>query len=274
MYAGKMYNNKKHLKDKMKLLFGANTLNVILSSLFFMIGFTKKEEKLLKDNAEFRYRYKGKRCFILGNGPSVRTMDLSLLEKEVVFTVNQFSKTEMYKKIKPNFHIWADERFYDIDAENDCDNEILSDMKAAKLTDLTPIVFYKTSAKNMIEKYGLKDLLNIHYYSDKLTFDDKYKKNPDMCKLIPWFPTVVQYAVFFAIYMGFSEIYLLGCECTGILNYIKERDKKSSDLQYAYSYELNEKEQQNFRKAAVTWNSANVFKSHYNVLLYYELLRY
>ena len=34
---------------------------------------------------------------------------------------------------------------------------------------------------------------------------------------IPSFTTVVQYCIIVAIYMGFNEIYLLGCDSTGIV---------------------------------------------------------
>ena len=38
---------------------------------------------------EFRDAYKGRRCFIIGNGPSLRRMDLSPLRDEVTFGLNR-----------------------------------------------------------------------------------------------------------------------------------------------------------------------------------------
>ncbi len=39
--------------------------------------------------ADFHNRHRGKRCFILGNGPSLNETDLSLLEDEVTFGMNR-----------------------------------------------------------------------------------------------------------------------------------------------------------------------------------------
>src|SRR6185295_12690269 len=38
---------------------------------------------LLKRNEIFRDRHKGKRCFVIGNGPSLKNQDLSLLADEI-----------------------------------------------------------------------------------------------------------------------------------------------------------------------------------------------
>lgn len=268
----KRYNNKNNIKEKLTILLGANITNSILSAFLFLTGVSNQEKKSLARNIEFKDMYKDQKCFILGNGPSVKNMDLSVLVDEKVFTVNQFTRTKIYKEIKPSFHLWSDERFFKLNENDKGDMEILSDMKNAKISTSKPIVFYKISAKKMIEKYKLDSVLNIYYYSDNLIFDDKYKKEVDMCRSIPWFPTVVQYAIFFAIYMGFSEIYLLGCECSGILNFIKEKDNNSFINNYSYTYELNKNEQHNFRKAIEPRTSAQEFIGHYKVFKYYEYL--
>ena len=38
----------------------------------------------------FKNKYKGKRCFIIGNGPSLNKMDLSPLKNEYTFGLNRF----------------------------------------------------------------------------------------------------------------------------------------------------------------------------------------
>ena len=45
---------------------------------------------VLKQNAKFQNAYPGKRCFIFGNGPSLKNVDFSLFRDEYTFTVTDF----------------------------------------------------------------------------------------------------------------------------------------------------------------------------------------
>lgn len=67
--------------------------------------------KRLSTNAEFKNQYAGKRCFILGNGPSLETVDFGSLADEYVFTCNFFGFVKGHEKAKPNFHLWMDPVF-------------------------------------------------------------------------------------------------------------------------------------------------------------------
>jgi uncharacterized Rossmann fold enzyme len=72
-------------------------------------------KKILSKNLKFKSSHSGKRCFILGNGPSLKTDNLKCLEDEFVFTVNQIARHPDFKYIKPNYHFWADPLFFNID---------------------------------------------------------------------------------------------------------------------------------------------------------------
>lgn len=48
--------------------------------------------EMAKENSAFRNIHNGERCFILGNGPSIKFVDFSQLENEYVFTVNQMPR--------------------------------------------------------------------------------------------------------------------------------------------------------------------------------------
>ena len=63
-------------------------------------------------NKKLNNVHKGKRCFILGNGPSLKHYDLSKLSEEYVFTVNNMMTTENFKIVKPNFHLFFDPKFF------------------------------------------------------------------------------------------------------------------------------------------------------------------
>ncbi len=66
---------------------------------------------------QFKNLHKGKRCFVIGNGPSLNQLDLSLLKKEITFGCNNI---HLMKDFKPKYwcisdwwvadKIWADIR--------------------------------------------------------------------------------------------------------------------------------------------------------------------
>ena len=69
-------------------------------------------EIILSQNNRFKNIHSGERCFILGNGPSLKNVDLSLLADEFVFTVNNFAFIDGFEKAKTNVHLWMDLAFF------------------------------------------------------------------------------------------------------------------------------------------------------------------
>ena len=49
-------------------------------------------------------KYQGKRCFILGNGPSLKQQDLTLLKDEITFVSNWFVLHDKYEEINPDYY--------------------------------------------------------------------------------------------------------------------------------------------------------------------------
>ena len=115
-------------------------------------------------------------------------------------------------------------------------------MKDVNTSDNHPIIFYKYSAYDMIHHYHLDQELDIRYYAG-LDIDKQLimKKDVELTMLMPDFPTVIHYIVCIAVYMGFSEIYLLGCDCTGFINTAQAKLKNAKESQYAYKISENEK---------------------------------
>ena len=167
----------------------------------------------LKENIRFKNKHNGERCFILGNGPSLKSVDFSLLRNENTFTVNQLARNPKYPALKNNYHIWSDYRFFDLHPDREEDMELLDSMKAVNTIFSKPTVFYRYAAKEMVDKFGLEKEIDIHYFEQgwHKMFPEK---NVDLTRFTPAFSTVVHYAICLAVYMGFDEIYLLGCDCS------------------------------------------------------------
>lgn len=90
-----------------------------------------------------------------------------------------------------------------------------------------------------IEKYGLDQYLNINYIEE--AFNIYLEESViDFTKPTDLTGTVVLTAVLLAIYMGFSEIYLLGCDCTDIFTAIGAKIKDTSMTEYAWDNEKND----------------------------------
>lgn len=225
------------------------------------------EIKLINENKKFKGIHAGERCFILGNGPSLKNHDLSLLENEIVFTCNQIARNSEFNKIKTNYHFWADPIFFDLDENKPEDMELLATMKNVVTDDNNPQCFFTMDSYNFVKKYNLDNELKISYFKPALSFCDKFDMDMDFSKFVPGFHTVVQYAVAMAIYMGFKDIYILGSEITGILTSINIRLQNNLKDDYAYEISKNEKKRMMNRVDTVTFEQElnsflNIFRDY------------
>lgn len=222
-----------------EMMYSAKNAKILLKSRF-------KPEKALLRNAGYKNIYAGKRCFVLGNGPSLKQQDLSLLENEYVFTVNQAVRNESFKKMKPNFHFWADPQFFRLDENKPEDMELLEKMKKVNEGNEDIQVFFPIQQRQFVKKFGLDSLLNVNYFLSELYMTENYKKDMDFTKPIPYFGTVVQWCIIAAVYMGFSEIYILGCDNTSLMVTMKSSLHINDDNDYAYNVTENEKKRMEY----------------------------
>ena len=180
---------------------------------------------VLKDNEELRNAYRGKRCFILGNGPSLNEIDFSSLQNEVVFTVNQLSAHPKFKDLNSNFHIVTDLHAFGLryGEEEDVHGfaksclELIKEMPEQG----NPVLIVPYQVKKILERERITEKLTTKYiYLSNERFIDGYQ-HCEMTVPVPDFACVVLTAILCAIYMGFSQLYLLGCEQTSILDVLE-----------------------------------------------------
>ncbi|WP_428049137.1 hypothetical protein [Candidatus Avelusimicrobium caledoniensis] len=207
---------------------------------------------LLKENKKFYNCHVGKRCFILGNGPSLKQVDFSTLKNEIVFTVNQLPRHPDFPKLHTNYHFFSDPDFY---TENDSPEgeEFLHVIKSVKTSDNTPQVFYKLEGYNFVRRHHLDQILNIAYYDNRMV---NLTRNPqsfiDFTHQVPEVLSVVQFAIEMAVYMGFKEIYLLGCDCSGFISTAQMRLQLNEDSLYGFELSLNEKTRLTKRSSVIS----------------------
>jgi len=158
----------------------------------------KEEEKGLK---RLKNKFKGERCFIVGNGPSLNKCDLSLLKDEYSFAVNGiFYKTEEMG-FKPTFYMVEDGHVVD-------DN-------LAKVNEYdTEYKFFPSLYKNKIKKTD-----NTYFFAADLGFyrgDHSSFEQPrfsfDFSKVAYCGQSVTYLNMQLAYYLGFAEVYLIGMD--------------------------------------------------------------
>jgi hypothetical protein len=166
--------------------------------MFFLSGKNKqnKDEILaLKD------KYKGRRCFIIGNGPSIKANDLEKLytNKEITFAANKISAIFPKTSWRPTYYLVFDE-FYQRNLI-----DVMSKTEAEKkLFDINSFQWTRKVTGNCIFLRCTRDRKLLDY---PLFSDDIYKK-------IHTIATVTYVSIQIAVYMGFKELYLLGVDNT------------------------------------------------------------
>ncbi|MCI9078415.1 MAG: DUF115 domain-containing protein [Lachnospiraceae bacterium] len=216
-------------------------LDKMMPRIYFLLKKVKYRKKInefkeqLDKNKKFKGIHKNRRCFIIANGPSVKELDFSCFENEIVFTVNQLVRKPDFEKLRTNYHIWADRIFFEIDESNADDMEMLDVIKSVSRKSPKVEIFYEATAKPMVDKFGLENSSNVNYFQVLGLNPDRMEKMfVDFTQPIANYPTVVDYAILLAVYMGFKEIYLLGCDCTGIINIAQNKLKNAKDNLYAF----------------------------------------
>jgi hypothetical protein len=146
-------------------------------------------------------KYRGERCFVLGNGPSLNKCDLTLLSNEYSFAVNGIFYKTQEMGYKPNFYMVED-------------NHVVSD-------NLVEINRYECAYKFFPANY--RDKIDADSTTIFLPADLGFYRNhhPSFC--VPRFSKDLSLEIFagqsvtimqlqLAYHLGFSEVFLIGMD--------------------------------------------------------------
>jgi hypothetical protein len=165
-----------------------------VNRIFKVVKFRQSQNaKYLKS---FKNKHLNKRCFIIGNGPSLRTEDLEKLNNEITFAFNRiyyiFNKTTW----RPTYYCSEDEKV------------ILSSIKEINKLELENKFF----PVNVPWDYNIhfKNSINYIFEIGDSNVEPEFSEN--IVKRIYWGNTVAYTAIQIAVYMGIKEIYLLGVD--------------------------------------------------------------
>ncbi|MDO8662404.1 MAG: DUF115 domain-containing protein [Candidatus Omnitrophota bacterium] len=162
---------------------------------------------LVKPNSRFKDIHKGKRCFILCNGPSINKQNLLLLKDEIIFSVSSGYHHKDYAVIRPKYHC-VPPVTYGLITKRDV-SDWFKEMDS-KVGDAE--IFLNYSEEQLIKSRNLFQGRSLNYFFMNNSFRDYSVEAIDISKEIPSVQSVSIMCLIIAVYMGFEQIYLLGVE--------------------------------------------------------------
>ena len=161
----------------------------------------------------FKNRFAGRRCFIMGNGPSLNEMDLSRLDGEVVFACNAVHL--LFDRIawRPDFYVSVDSR-----TTVDRAAEIAAMLaQTPSMTAFFPATLQlHDGSAQMLDTRRLVGVHDNAWFFNEVTNSDvdlphsMFSLDASERVVMPY--TVAITMMQLAAYMGFSEINLIGCD--------------------------------------------------------------
>ena len=202
------------------------------------------------------------RCFILGNGPSLKTQDLKLLKDEFTFVSNWFGLHPNYEEINPSLYTVASHTVFGGWRSDKVElNKEFKEMLLGPPRD-TPKVF-SFNFKEYIEKEGFFSGQELYY----LIYEKPLKRRIDQVGEFNFNPSlpvveadtvVLTFSLMLAVYMGYKKIYLLGCDC----DYIGA-NPSDSDSRYFYDISKHSTKTSSDAHISKVWgNDGRIFQAY------------
>lgn len=166
------------------------------------------DRQILDRNRELFGCHAGQRCFILGNGPSLRKEDVDLLSDEICITVNQGHRFTERAGLQPRYHAVVDP-IHTSDEYNHLFDEWVALGRNCGTTLLlsTQLADRFAALGHFPKHYAVKQYLISTY------FDRRDRLVPiELHYVQPGYVSVIHFCIVAALYMGFAEICLLGCD--------------------------------------------------------------
>ena len=233
-----------------------------------------KFRTIINSNKKFEGKHEGDRCFIVGNGPSIKQMNLSLLTKEIVFTVNSImSNKEIYEKLNSDYHIMIDSGFFKLDLKEK-DDRITRDLyNKINYASKKPICILNYDGKSAFDAYGLENL-NKYYIYLHSNLTSNYQRKIKLSSNIPSSQNVIHAAIFSAISMGIKKIYLIGCDMTSVfLNFESDIDGNITIAEDNHAYDYTENEKKRLLKDFNIMDNEEVLHDYAKTFTTFKMIR-
>lgn len=197
-----------------------------------------KNFKRYEDLKKYKGMYNNSRCFIIGNGPSLRIDDLNRICKDKIcsFGLNLIYKIFSDTIWRPTFLTISDYTIY-----------------RSYYDELANMNHESMFVRDFYEMEDTPHINGINYFpsSGRRAYYDKQLFSEDITKNVYSGYTVMYDALQIAIYMGFKDIYLVGAD----FSYFGEAIKQGNHI-----YDYKEKDRRNVSGTIHIDVSLNAFK--------------
>lgn len=187
----------------------------------------------ISSNHRYKNRHLGSRAFIVGTGPSVNSIPkecFKLINSGIVFSVNSCFKSERLRCLELDYYVLVDNHYWGL-----CASAFL-EARSVYGNGFRFITDYRARAVNGV---GSEDILvrARNYPVDKVRFNLDGNFSISL--------NVIGTAIMAAMYMGCSEIYLLGCDfnsfcCPGSMHCYDDEEEKVTLKQYNLAFYLDQ----------------------------------
>ncbi len=202
-----------------------------------------RDLKLLKD------KHKGERCFIVCTGPSLSVDDLERLKGEYTFGVNNVFRLFDKTSWRPTYYGVIEPLVF----ETLRDDPVFKGLENVFLPDL----FEKKYKQLSVKQCYIFPMDKFELYWSRLV--KKPVRFSDDISLVVYDVSTVAYSLMqIAVYMGFEEIYLLGCDC----NYSGEKQHFAEYGVKANNAEITEK------NLIVAFSAARKYADSHGIRIY------
>ena len=157
-------------------------------------------------NAALRGRHQGeRRCFVIGNGPSLGRMDLTALAGEVTIAINSFYNHPQAQVVNPHYLCVADPHFFADTPAN------LAWHRQLSATSPRAVVVLNADARPLVERHGLYKGHQTFFVPLEPARSDAPAPVADLATPNSNGTTTgTLLAIPLALYLGFSSVYLVG----------------------------------------------------------------
>ena len=175
-----------------------------LSIILFIVSGTGKKNKIVLES--LRGAYKDKRCFIICNGPSLRADDLTKIYEHGDLSIGMNAIARIYDQTpwRPTFLSAADDVVFtkknkELVKKCECEYKLYDRTRFLKSLGATEKRLYLSLNRS-------RDLLDDPQFSD------------DATKKLMSIGTTTYGMIEFAVFLGCTEIYILGCDMSYAVN--------------------------------------------------------
>lgn len=198
--------------------------------------------------------HKGKRCFIVGNGPSLTTADLSKLKNEICFASHRIYHIYPDTDWRPTYYCAQDRELI-----NESASEISDRVRAdKKLIGILPGCTYK-----QIKHACYLRMIPEEFYPELPNFSENIADG------IYEGYTVTYMCIQVAVYMGFKEIYLLGVDHNYSVTRTSDgKIERHGELQDHFSTDDSITNIPQLYKSALAYEAAEKYADKHNIKIY------